>query len=668
MSTKKELVLDTECFHGYYLIKFKGVQSGVTRNYEIYDGKDLDIGAVRFVLANYTIVTFNGNNYDLPMVMLALTGASTARLKAASDWIITGNHNSWDFYDHYDITRPDWIDHIDLIEVAFGKGSLKLYGGRLHSKRLQDLPLDVSTVVTEEMCPSIISYCENDLDTTADLLKHLRPQIELRERMSVSYGIDLRSKSDAQIAEAVIRKEVGKALGRRLEKPNIPPGTSFNYKPPSFLKFQTAQLKLKLAAICAAKFVISDTGSPIDPPALSGATVEIGSGVYRMGIGGLHSSESCVAHWADDEWMVMDVDVASFYPYIVLNCGLFPAHLTEEFLNVYRSIVERRLAAKRAGDKVVADALKITINGSFGKLGSKYSYLYSPDLLIQVTVTGQLSLLMLIEQFELNGISVISANTDGIVLRFKRSRIDDVRSYVKAWEKSTGFEMEETHYRAILSRDVNNYVALKDEAVHGAMKDGDGVKGKGTFANVSISKNPQNQVCVDAVKAFLDKGVPVAQTIIQCHDIRKFLTVRTVKGGAIKIAKTNYDDRLTPGKMKAFLLENGWFQVVPGPLKDARFEREFEVRPYDVETAYRVHCGEDEFVYIGKVIRWYYAVGVTGCFHYMTENSKGNRNTVPNSEGAKALMELPDTFPSDIDYEFYINEATEMLRGLGVRL
>ena len=659
MIEKKDLTLDTECFHGYYLIKFKGIESGVTRDFEIYEDHPLDVATVRYVLTHYRIFTFNGNNYDIPMIMLALTGAGTEKLKAASDWIITGNHNSWDFYDHFQIERPDWIDHIDLIEVAFGQGSLKLYGGRLHSKRLQDLPLDVSTVVTPAMRPSIISYCENDLDTTADLARHLKPQIELRERMSVSYGIDLRSKSDAQIAEAVIKKEVAALLGYRLEKPSIPPGTSFGYRPPSFLRFQTTQLKLKLAAICAAKFVIADTGSPIDPPALSGATVEIGSGVYRMGIGGLHSSESCVAHWADDEWMVMDVDVASFYPYIVLNCGLFPTHLTEAFLKVYRSIVERRLAAKRAGDKVVADALKITINGSFGKLGSKYSYLYSPDLLIQVTVTGQLSLLMLIEAFELNGIGVISANTDGIVLRFRRSRIEDVRKLVKDWEKATGFEMEETHYRGILSRDVNNYVALKD---------GGGVKGKGTFADVSISKNPQNQICVDAVKAFLDKGVPVAQTILECRDVRRFLTVRTVKGGAIKVTKTNYDGTLTPGKMKALLLNEGWFQVVTGPLKTARFDWIPDGYGYDVETAYRHHCGEDEFVYIGKVIRWYYAVGATGCFHYMAKNSKGNRNAVPSSDGAKALMELPDSLPADIDYEVYISEANDMLRGLGVRL
>lgn len=60
---------------------------------------------------------------------------------------------------------------------------------------------------------------------------------------------------------------------------------------------------------------------------------------------------------------------------------------------------------------------KIVLNGTFGKLGSKYSFLYSPNLMIQVTITGQLALLMLIEALEAAGISVVSANTDGIVSR-----------------------------------------------------------------------------------------------------------------------------------------------------------------------------------------------------------------------------------------------------------
>jgi hypothetical protein len=653
---KTRITLDVECYRNYFLIKFQS-RDGKTRNYELYEGQPLNVMEVRGILQTYTIVSFNGNGYDLPMVLLALRGADNEELKAASDWIILGEKTSWEFYDHYGIPRPDWIDHIDLIEVAPGQASLKLYGGRLHSRKLQDLPIAPDALISPEERQLLIDYCGNDHQTTWDLADHLAPQIELRESMSLEYGIDLRSKSDAQIAEAVIRSKVSKLLGGKVTRPEIPPGTRFKYVPPKFLSFTTPALKNILRNLEITDFVIDKTGAPMLPVELDGAVVRIGAGEYRMGIGGLHSSETKTAHIADDETLLIDRDVNSYYPAIVLNCGLFPKHLTEAFLTVYRGLVETRLKAKKAKNTVVANALKITINGSFGKLGSKYSALYSPNLLIQVTVTGQLSLLMLIERIEGAGIPVVSANTDGIVIKCPKSRYDDLAQIIKWWETTTGFETEETRYKALFSRDVNNYIALKENG---------GNKGKGAYAEPSIAKNPQNTICVDAVKAFIEHGTPIAETIIRCRDIRKFVTVRTVKGGAIRITRSNYDTSLRPSQMREVLLANGWHQVEPGPLSKARFTYMVGEPDYDVETAYRQHCGEDDYEYIGKVVRWYYANGVTDSLYYRAKNTKGNRNAVPSSDGAMPLMDLPDEFPIDVDYGRYIQIANEMLIDIGV--
>jgi len=346
-STKPTLVLDTECFKDYFLVMFRSVEKGTVRAFEKWPGQPLDTGVIAQILNHYRIVTFNGMNYDMPMLTLALTGVSNERLKQASDWIILGNNRGWQFYDHFDLTAPTDIDHIDLIEVAFGQGSLKLYGGRLHSRRLQDLPLDPDASIGPEDRDRLKHYCENDLDTTLDLWRNLAEQIALRERMTEQYEIDLRSKSDAQIAEAVIRQEVARRLGRRVAKPDIPTGTRFRYLPPSFLRFRTPQMQTKLAEIAAAEFEVDGNGEPVEPPALEGQVIAIGSGRYRLGIGGLHSSEKKVAHHADEQTMLMDVDVTSFYPYIILLCGLYPKHLTDVFLVVYRDIVEGRVRAKR---------------------------------------------------------------------------------------------------------------------------------------------------------------------------------------------------------------------------------------------------------------------------------------------------------------------------------
>jgi hypothetical protein len=154
-----------------------------------------------------------------------------------------------------------------------------------------------------------------------------------------------------------------------------------------------------------------------------------------------------------------------------------------------------------------------------------WSTLYSPNLLIQTTITGQLALLMLIEEIELNGIQVVSANTDGIVIKCPRDREDELESIIEAWEKKTGFNMEEAIYQALYSRDVNNYIAIKENGKP---------KLKGAYAEAGLQKNPNNSICIEAVVNYLTKGTPVDETIEWDCDVRKFVTIRQVNGGGMK--------------------------------------------------------------------------------------------------------------------------------------
>lgn len=668
---KRPIELDTECYVDYYLVKFRNYERRETIEFEMRADCDLvlDVERIKQVLLRNTIITFNGNNYDLPMLHLALKLCEDAfvhpedvcrQLKEASDAIILGDMRGWQFMQLHEL-MPLPIDHVDLIEVAFGQGSLKLYGGRLHSRKLQDLPIDPSERVGERH-RIIADYCGNDLETTGDLRVHLTPQIELREQMTAQYGVDLRSKSDAQIAEAVLKSELLKRHNIKATRPEVLSGTSFLYRAPAFVSFKTPPLQQLLKEITTASFVIAPNGQPIEPAALKDRVVNIGGSAYRMGIGGLHSSETSVAHYADDDTLLLDRDVTSYYPSIILQCRLYPKHLGEPLLHVYRDIFERRVAAKMAGHKTTADTLKIVLNGSFGKFGSPYSVLYAPDLLIQVTVTGQLCLLMLIEALEAEGILVVSANTDGIVIKCPKSRKARLDAVVAEWEARTGFNTEETQYRALFSRDVNNYLAIKAKG---------GTKGKGAFAPVSISKNPKNQICTDAVIAYLEHGTPIGETILRCQDVRQFLTVRTVRGGAIRVTDTKYDESLTPGKKRDLLIDRGWRVAVPGTLAKMRVTPPNTLDTmgethYSVEEAYRRWCGEDEYDYLGKVVRFVYAEGEPRGLHYLTKNKTGGRNLVPDSIGAMPLMDLPEEFPDGIDYDRYIAIANGILRDIGL--
>lgn len=604
----ERLIFDIECYANYFLIAFTSLSSGKVIYFERTANHDFNRDKLWWLIHAFCLVSFNGINYDLPILALALAGKTNAQLKAATNEIIVNGTRPSDVLRSSKVKKLN-LNHIDLIEVAPLRASLKIYGGRLHAPRMQDLPFHPETTLSPEQIAIVRWYCVNDLTNTAILHESLKEQIDLRDSMGREYKMDLRSKSDAQIAEAVIAEEVGRLNGSRAQRPTIEPGTRYKYKIPHFITYQSPLMNWALDIVRNANFIVSEDGNVGMPEELKALRLEMAGGVYRMGIGGLHSSEQCAAHYADANTLLIDRDVTSYYPYIILNQGLYPQHLGPNFLKVYRTLVERRIAAKHAGNKVVADSLKITINGSFGKLGSRYSVLYAPDLLIQVTVTGQLALLMLIERLEMVGIHVVSANTDGIVIKCPTVRQAECDAIVKQWEADTSFETEDTQYLALFSRDVNNYIAVKkkfDKATKQWLYQPDGCKTKGAYAfpekpSDQLHKNPTNAICVESVLALLTKGTPIMTTVRSCTDIRKFASVRTVKGGAVK---------------------NGTF--------------------------------------LGKSIRWYYKAGEDGEIVYADSGNK-----VPRSEGATPMMDLPATFPQDVDYDWYEREAERMLYDIG---
>lgn len=600
---RERLVFDIECYVNYFLIAFTSLASGKMIYFERTVDHDFNKEKLTWIINTFCLVSFNGLNYDLPILALALAGKSNSQLKAATNEIITNGTRPSDVLRNYKVKKLN-LDHIDLMEVAPLQASLKIYSGRLHAPRMQDLPFHPETTLSPEQIAIVRWYCVNDLTNTAILHESLESQIELRASMGREYGMDLRSKSDAQIAESVIAEEVERLNGARAQRPSIEPGTRYKYKIPQFIQYKSELMNWALNIVRHADFIVSDDGNIGMPPELKELKLQIGNGVYRMGIGGLHSSEQCAAHYADASTVLIDRDVTSYYPYIILNQGLYPQHLGSNFLKVYRSLVDRRIAAKRAGNKVVADSLKITINGSFGKLGNRWSVLYAPDLLIQVTVTGQLALLMLIERLEMAGISVVSANTDGLVIKCHTRQHDQCNAIIARWEQDTSFETEGTEYLALLSRDVNNYIAVKkafDNETRAWLYRPDGCKTKGAYASAGLHKNPTNEICVEAVIALLTTGAPLSATVRACRDIRKFVSVRTVTGGAVK-----------------------------------------------------------DGMFLGKSIRWYYAQGETGEIVYAK-----NGNRVPRSEGAKPILDLPSEFPTDINFDWYEIEASRMLTDLG---
>jgi hypothetical protein len=205
--------------------------------------------------------------------------------------------------------------------------------------------------------------------------------------------------------------------------------------------------------------------------------------------------------------------------------------------------------------------------------------------------------------------------------------------------------MESGEYAAIYSRDVNNYFAVKS--------DGE-VKRKGQYAISGLveKKNPGVEICSDAVADYLSKGTPILYTLSACRDIRKFVTIKKVTGGAVKLWGIGPMKEIKVVNMTATLQGAGWVKA------GRKWERAGVIT--DARSAYNSCFPPQRPEYLGKVIRFYYSTEAPGSIIYNT-----NGNTVSLSYGAKPCMTLPDAFPADIDYGWYLDNCHAILRDIG---
>ena len=320
----------------------------------------------------------------------------------------------------------------------------------------------------------------------------------------------------------------------------------------------------------------------------------------------------------------------------------------------------------------MAGALKISLNGTFGKLGSQYSSFYSPDLMLAVTMTGQLNLMCLIYDLEFHpDIKVLSANTDGIAVHYPAKLRDRVLNVVLENAKRTGFEYEETRYAKIAMKDVNNYLAVTTDAETAALISGEegvvmgkgklDVKRKGLYAETGLMKNPTMEVCSNMAVDFLRDGIHPSESIANYTNPADFVAIRAVKGGGVQYDSFEEVDDwvlvLDHGNKDNLWMRRAWLDAgrsIDQQGGGGAVKR--KSRPAPVQ----IGVGGQKF---GRIARWYMKSGST-----MTINYVGSGNKVPKSEGAKLCMTLPDTLPEDLDYAWYINETISMLGDMGVKV
>ena len=405
-----------------------------------------------------------------------------------------------------------WFQSMDLMSMMYFDKmmiGLKKVAVAMKWPLIQDLPKPFDEPVTLEEVPAILHYNENDVLITKQLAIEQKSEMKIRMDVGGLYGINLMSASRSSMADKLMVKFWEEETGQkfwdfrkdRTTYESINLGECISEK----VQFRTPLLQKLLEDIKSTVWRDKDKFSH---------RVKVGNTAYDILLGGIHSVKDPLIYESSEEYDLKDVDVASYYPNLMLNEGAFPAHLSERFLDLYQRLVTQRLTAKRGGDKLTADALKIVVNATYGKLNFEYGWLYDTKACYRVTLTGQLYLLMLIEALELNGIEVFYANTDGITCKVSKDKTAKFEEICDAWQKYTYLELEGVDYKKCVIRDVNNFLI---------MTEGGDTKTKGCFVTeIDMTKGYNNPVVPKAVYEYYVNGTPIRETIEGHTDVYDF--------------------------------------------------------------------------------------------------------------------------------------------------
>ena len=518
MTNAKKYFYDVESFPNLFTVSFLSEDDELLQ-FALGVGHNDRQELLDFLSNELLLVGFNNISYDNAVLRFIQSNESTnfpKEIFELSKRLISDDHRRDE--DILKLRYPRDVfyawDSLDLLKImAFDRMgvSLKQVAINLKHELIQDLPYAYNyKIKNESEVQNVLSYNHNDVKITRKLYNAILPQIQLRDEIGKLYHVDVRNASDSKMGNVVLEHFYRTELG-------IDPRTLRDLRTkrysvelekciPSVISFETDLLN-------NLKTKIENTTVYADNKFKFEEQVKINRTYYSIGSGGIHSMEGACRFDTTAENKIVSLDIASMYPSCIIINNIYPKHLGEEFVKVVTMLTSERLLAKKK-NKVKAEGLKISINGLYGKLNSDTFWLEDAEAMLKVTIAGQLYILMLIEQLELNGIPCISANTDGIECNLPVEKESLYYSVCKEWEKKTGFTLEYIEYKSYIKRDVNNYIAIA--------KDGK-VKTKGAFIpEIDLKKGYKHPIVPKAVYEYFVNGTLVEKTISKCKDIFEF--------------------------------------------------------------------------------------------------------------------------------------------------
>jgi len=540
---------------------------------------------------NARMVGFNNLGFDYPVLhMLIKMGHATADILYQKAMSIIQSQDS-DKFTHMVYQSDRFVEQVDLFKIHHFDNkarstSLKVLEFNMRSDTVEDLPIRVGTMVKESERNLIKQYNAHDVQQTKKFYTYSRDMINFREKLNTLYpGKDWINFNDTKIGKEFFTLKLEEAgvscydygaMGRTPRQTKRPTIALKDAILPS-IQFEHPELTrvlnwLKSQVITETKGVFEDV------------TCTVNGFTFVFGLGGVHGSVENTIVESDDEFVIIDLDVSSYYPNLAIVNEFHPQHLGKTFCTIYKNLYEQRKSYPKGSAENAM--LKLALNGVYGDSNNPFSVFYDPLFTMSITLNGQLLLCELAELImEWTDAELTQCNTDGLTVKIKRSEVDQLEKVRHEWEVATGLQLEEAIYSRMIIRDCNNYVGVYTNGK---------VKRKGAYEHdLEWHQNHSALVVPKVAEQVLVHGAPIRSSVEVHPDIMDFmLRAKVPRSGRLTIEKDGEHQQiqnitryyvakggghlfkwLPPLKGKTewrkFAIESGWGVQVCNDISDA---------------------------------------------------------------------------------------------------
>jgi hypothetical protein len=560
-------VMDYETLKTCFVAVFTHYKSDMTKVFIVCEFQNDTEDFINFLMGNVKDkewhISYNGLGFDSQVTqhilvnrdkLRALSGAEVAgRIYEYAQGVIALS-NAGEFLEYKE--KQLAIKQIDVFKLNHWdnrakRSSLKWIQFSMDWHNVQDMPLHhTHEIQSMEEVHEIVRYCINDVLSTKKIMELSAEQIRLRKTLTEAYNIPLYNASEPRISKELFLHFLEAKTG--IKKYDLKQGRTYRgiiYVADillSSIQFQTPTFQALLSKFKEQHINPNETKNAFHHH-ITYRGVET-----HFGLGGIHGAKSSDVYTPSEGMIIMSSDVTSFYPNLGIRNQWAPGHITKEaFCEQYEWFFEERKKIPKSNP--LNYVYKIILNSTYGLTNDENSFLYDPQMTMQITINGQLSLAMLYEMLAegVPGAIPLMQNTDGLEMMIPERYKEKYLEICTEWEQKTNLLLEHEEYQKLILADVNNYIAVYkwkevdketydklSESPHSVLKEEEGkyyhaktkCKGRFEFEGLALHKNKSNLIVRKALFHYFVHGTDPEEYLKSNRNIFDYCSGVKIRG------------------------------------------------------------------------------------------------------------------------------------------